>query len=66
MKKLHVKTPTGWRMVFCACNGQVVQTEDARKALPTKSMWAQDDLQHFANRFANQEFALLAPVGATA
>lgn len=53
-------------MVFCACNGQIVQTEDASKALPTKAMWAQDDLQHFANRFANHEFALLAPVGATA
>jgi hypothetical protein len=59
MKKLHVKTADGWKPVFCNNGGRVVTCEDSpRKALPPHARWADDDLKHFQNRFANQEFCL--------
>lgn len=61
MKKLHIRTDAGWKMVFCESNGQVVKTDDKSKALPTKACWAQDDLNHFARKFGNNEFCLMVP-----
>lgn len=59
MKKLHVKTENGWKPVFCSLDGKVITTEDINKALPPKSIWAEDDLQYFQNKFSNLEFFLM-------
>ena len=63
MKKLHVNMAGQWLPVFCANNGRVVTCADApHKALPTRAMWAADDLAHFRRRFANLQFDLRATV----
>lgn len=61
MKKLHVKTESGWCMVFCANGGRILTTDNPAKALPPRAMWGDDDLKHFSSRFANREFKLAQP-----
>lgn len=60
MRKLQVKTATGWRWVFCAMDGRVVPTDKKAQALPSRAFWADDDLAHFERKFANHEFRLEA------
>lgn len=60
MKKLQVKTTTGWAYVFCRnLDTQKVQTTPSKaKALPTGALWAADDLAYFQRHFANDTFRL--------
>lgn len=58
MKKLHVKTESGWELVFCNNDGEIITTKDRAKALPQKAIWAEYDLNHFSSKFANNEFKL--------
>lgn len=59
MRKLHVKTESGFKPVFCHMNGRIITTNDPIKALPSKACWAQDDLEWFRTHFANDEFELI-------
>lgn len=59
MKKLHVMTKDGWKMVFCNLDGKVITTNDKKKALPTNRLWANDDLQYFSKKFGNSEFKII-------
>lgn len=63
MKKLHVKTTSGWTMVFCrdAHNNRVITTNDPKKALPSFAAWGVDDLLYFRQKFANLDFSLQVP-----
>ena len=58
MKKLYVQIGDEWRMVFCHAQGKILTTDDRSKALPTKAIWAQDDLDWFSSHFANHNFKL--------
>jgi hypothetical protein len=60
MRKLQVKTATGWEWVFCAMDGQVKTTPKKSQALPSRAFWADDDLAYFQGKFANHEFRLEA------
>lgn len=61
MKKLQVKTATGWAWVFCR-NPQkadsLITTEHKSSALPPKAMWAQDDFKWAVKIWPNREFRL--------
>ena len=60
MHKLHVNIDGTWKPVFCHNNGKIVTCEDTpSKALPSKSMWANDDLEYFSSKFGNHEFKLI-------
>ena len=53
MKKLAVKTDSGWQWVFCRFDGRVLTTTDKQKALP----W--DAYEWFQSKFANREFQVM-------
>lgn len=61
MKKLQVKTPTGWAWVF-GRNKQkaesLIVTETKSKALPPMPMWAEDDLAWARKTWFDREFRL--------
>lgn len=60
MLKLHIRQAGEWRPVFCYQAGKVLTCESApEKALPTRAMWGQSDLEYFSKRFATQEFCLM-------
>lgn len=52
MKKLQRHTEQGWRWVFCWSpeDGKPVLTDDKSKALPSRAMWALDDLEYFKRK----------------
>lgn len=59
VKKLHINIAGHWLPVFCNNGGRVITCADApQKALPTRVMWAADDLAHFRSKFSNQQFEL--------
>lgn len=58
LRKLQVRTPDGWRYVFCHNNGRIVTTDQKSKALPSRAFWADDDLRFFQSKFAEREFRL--------
>lgn len=61
MKKLQVKTATGWAWVF-GRNKQLadslITTETKSKALPPMAMWAKDDLEWASKVWFDREFRL--------
>jgi hypothetical protein len=60
MKKLQVKVDSGWRYVFCRCNGRIITLNDSEKskALPSFAFRGESDLAWFTNEFGNNEFRL--------
>lgn len=62
MKKLQVKTTSGWAYVFCRNldTGHVTTTPNKRQALPSLGLWGADDLAYFQRHFTDQTFRLAA------
>lgn len=58
-KKLHIKTPDGFKMVFCNNGGKVITTNDSKKALPSHPLDHQDCLEYFQRKFGNDVFELI-------
>lgn len=59
MNKLHVKKGNAWLPVFAHKNGEIITCEHApEKALPPLAIWASDDLEFFAKKFANEQFSI--------
>lgn len=61
MKKLQVKTPEGWKWVFCRNTQRadsLVTTPNKSQALPPKSIWAEDDLIWARKTWSDREFKL--------
>ena len=63
MRKLHVLRGGVWKMVFCYKQGEIVCTDNAANALPSRAMWAPDDLAYFQGKFGNDTFCLMFPEG---
>ena len=61
MKKLQVKTATGWAWVFRRNKmlaDSLVTCKDKAKALPPKAMWAQDDFDWAVKTWPDRQFRL--------
>ncbi len=61
MKKLQVQEPSGtWLWVFCRHQpSQKLQTTNRKsQALPSKAIWAEDDLAFFQKNFPDRNFRL--------
>jgi len=63
MKKLQVKAGDTWAWVFCRFagperHGELITTEDKSKALPSASVWADDDLAWAKKTWPEREFRL--------
>ena len=52
MKRLQRMTDEGWKWVFCwgVQESKPVLTDDKSKALPSRAMWALDDLEYFKRK----------------
>lgn len=61
MKKLQVRTASGWAWVF-GRNKQkadsLITCEDKAKALPPKAFWAKDDFEWAVKTWPDREFRL--------
>lgn len=61
MRKLQIKTASGWAYVFCYRGDnpeEVVTTDNKSIALPSGAMWADDDLKFFQNKYPCRNFRL--------
>lgn len=64
MRKLRVKTDTGWAWVFCrkmddpVTPNKLMTCEDKAKALPGNARWAEDDLKWARKTWPDREFEL--------
>ena len=60
MKKIQIKTGSGWRWVFCwnPKLREIVTCDDKRKALPPAPCWGESDLAYMAKRAPEAVFRL--------
>ncbi len=62
MKKLQVKTDSGWAWVFCRDphRARITTTPNKAQALPQRAEWGNDDLTYFQRHFPAAELRLAA------
>ena len=60
MKKIQIKTESGWRWVFCWNRklGRIVTCDDKHKALPPAPCWGESDLAYLMKRAPEAEMRL--------